>query len=45
MRPLVQGLKDKGLFIDRAIGDDRPVLPYQLISMAQDVIKGEGRRL
>jgi len=43
MRPIVQGLKDKGLYADKAIGKDEVVLPYQLLSMAKDVLKGEGR--
>ncbi len=45
MRPIVQGLKDKGLYADKAIGKDEVVLPYQLLSMAKDVLKGEGRGL
>ena len=45
MRPVVQGLKNKNLYVDRAIGNDKVVYPYQLLSMAKEVLKGEGRGL
>lgn len=45
MRPVVQGLKNKGLYTDRAMGKDEPVFPYQLLSIAKDILKGEGRGL
>lgn len=45
MRPVVQGLKNKGLYADRAIGKDEVILPYQLLSMAKEILQGRSRSL
>jgi len=45
MRPVVQGLKNKGLYADKAIGKDELVYPYQLLSMAKEILNGQGRNL
>ena len=45
MRPFVQGLKDKDLYRGTISGQDERILPYQLLSMARDILKGEGRCL
>lgn len=39
IRPIANGLKDKALFRDQAIGDDQPVYPYQLLDKAREIIK------
>ena len=43
IRPIIQGLKDKDLVKDRAIGRDQSILPYQLLDMAKDVQREQGR--
>ncbi|MFK7979282.1 MAG: hypothetical protein AB8G86_04835 [Saprospiraceae bacterium] len=45
MRPVLQGLKNKDLYADRAIGKDEVVYPYQLLSKAKEILKGQGRGL
>lgn len=41
IRPIASVVKEKELFVDKVIGEEK-ILPRNLVSMAQDVAKGEG---